>query len=108
MEGTPREQTWIDNVEALARAKALKGRISWGGYSYVCAVHSPKPQRESTANCERHRLIFELSCDKETIPAKLIPDAALVYNIFQEKLTGETNSQYSTIKAIPMVLESSF
>ena len=65
----------------------------------------PKPvtrerQRERAANYEQRRLIFELSCDKETIPTKLIPDAALVYKILQEKLTVERNSQHSTIIAI--------
>ena len=45
-------------------------------------------------------LIFKLSCDKETIPAKLIPDAALVSKILQEKLAAETNSQHINIMAI--------
>ena len=43
---------------------------------------------------------MELSCDKETIPAKLIPDAALVYKILQEKLALETYLHPSTIAAI--------
>ena len=51
-------------------------------------------------NCGQHRLIFELPYGKETIPAKLIPDAALVYKILPEKLAVETNSQHSTITAI--------
>ena len=37
-----------------------------------------KRERERAANCEQGRLVFELSCDKETILAKLIPDVALV------------------------------
>ena len=45
-------------------------------------------------------MILELSCDKETIPAKLIPDAVLVYKILQEKLALETHSHPSTIAAI--------
>ena len=45
-----------------------------------------KQERERAATCEQRKLIFELSCDKETIPAKLIPDAALVYKILQQKL----------------------
>ena len=45
-------------------------------------------------------MIFELSCHKETIPAKLIPNAALVYRVLQEKLGKETNLQHSTITAI--------
>ena len=52
------------------------------------------------ANCEQRRLIFELSCEKKTIPAKLIPDAALMYKTLQEKLVVETNSLHSTISAI--------
>ena len=64
----------------------------------------PKPgtregDRERAANCER-RLVFRLSLDKETIPAKLIPDTALVYKILQKKLAVETNSKQSTITAI--------
>ena len=43
---------------------------------------------------------MELSSDKETIPAKLIPDAALVYKMLQEKLALETHSHPSTIAAI--------
>ena len=54
-------------------------------------------ERGRAANCEQRRLIFELSCDKETIPAKLISDVALVYKILQEKLVVETNWQRSTI-----------
>lgn len=45
-------------------------------------------------------LIFKLSCEKETIPAKLISDAALVSKILQEKLAVETNSQHINITAI--------
>ena len=50
-------------------------------------------ERERATNCEQCRLIFELSCEKETIPAKLTPDAALVYKLLQEKLAMETNSK---------------
>ena len=57
-------------------------------------------ERGRAANCEQRRLIFELSCDKETIPAKLISDVALVHKILQEKLVVETNWQRSTITTI--------
>ena len=64
-------------------------------------MHTPKlGTRERAANFEHRKSIFELSCDKETIPAKLILDASLVYEILQEKLAVETNSQHSTITTI--------
>ena len=58
------------------------------------------PERERAANCEQGRLIFELPCNKETIPAKLVLYAVLLYKILQGKLAVETNSQHSTITAI--------
>ena len=67
----------MNNVEAAVRAKTLRG----GGYSNVGAVHTPKPEtkeRERAASCEQRRLVLELSCDKETILAKLMPDLGLV------------------------------
>ena len=57
-------------------------------------------EQERAANCKQRRLIFELPCDNETIPAKLIPDAALVNKILLEKLAVEADSQPSTITAI--------
>ena len=60
---------------STCKSENLKG----GGYSNVGPAHTPKPEtRERAANCEQRRLVFELSCDKETILAKLIPDVALV------------------------------
>ena len=41
------------------------------------------------AHCEKRRLIFEMSSNKETMPAKVIPGAFLVYKILQENLTME-------------------
>ena len=52
------------------------------------------------ANSEPCRLIFELSCDKETITAKLIDDEALVYKIVQEKFSVKINLQHSTVTTI--------
>ena len=90
-------------MEALASTKTLKE----GGYSYVGAVHTPKPgmrererERERAGNCEQCRFIFGLSRDKETNAVKLIPDVALVCKMLQEKLPVETNSQHSAITTI--------
>ena len=82
MESAPGEKVWVDNVEAPVRTKTLRGEntLTLGQHIRL------NQERERAANCEQRRLIFELSCDKETIPAKLIPDAALVYKILQEKL----------------------
>ena len=66
---------------------------------HICLNQERERDRERASNCER-RLVFRLSLDKETIPAKLIPDTALVYKILQKKLAVETNSQQSTITAI--------
>ena len=57
-------------------------------------------ERKRAENCEQSRLIFELYCDKETIPTKLISDSALVYKILQEKLSVDKNSQQITITAM--------
>ena len=73
-------------MEAPARAKILRE-----GYSYAGAAHTLKPgTKESCELLFKRRLIFELSCYKQTISAKLIPDAALVCKILQEKLAVET------------------
>ena len=81
--GEPGKQVWVDNVEALASAKNLRGEDT-----ITLAQHIHLNQEWGTAaNCEWCWLIFKLSCDKETISAKLI-------------LVVETNSQHSTITAI--------
>ena len=94
-EGAPGEKVSVDNVEAPVRAKTLRGDT----LTLAPRIHLNQ-ERERAANCEQRRLIFELSCDKETIPAKLISDVALMYKILQEKLAVETNSQRSTITTI--------
>ena len=81
----------VDNVEAPARGKTLRKEDT---LTLVQRIRLNQEQ-ERAANCEQCRLIFELSCDKETILAKLIPDAALVYKILQQKLAIEANSQHS-------------
>lgn len=45
-------------------------------------------------------MIFELSRNKETTPAKLIPEVAMVYKRLQEKLAVETSLQLSITTAI--------
>ena len=95
-EGAPGEQVGFDNVEAPASAKTLRGEDTLTLAQRIRL----NQERERAANCEQRRLILELSCDKETIPAKLIPDATLVYMILQEKIAVETKSQHSFITAI--------
>ena len=43
-----------------------------------CIRLNQKRKRERAASCEQRRLVLELSCDKETILAKLMPDLGLV------------------------------
>ena len=72
---------WIDNAEALARANTLN-EGGGGEYSLTFAQHIRLNQeRVRAAKCEQSKVIFELSCDKEAIPAKFIADAALVCKI---------------------------
>ena len=54
-----------------------------------CISLNQERERERAANCEKRRLIFEMSSNKETMPAKVIPGAFLVYKILQENLTME-------------------
>ena len=95
-EGTPGEKVWVDNVVATVRAETFKGEDTLTLSQRI----SLNQERKRTENCEQRRLIFELYCDKEAIPTKLIPDAALVYKILQEKLSVEKNSQQITITAM--------
>ena len=77
-------------MEAPVRVKTLKGEDTLTFAQRICV----NQEREKGANCEHRRLIFELSCDTEIIPAKLIPDEAIVYKILQEKLAVETNLRH--------------
>ena len=81
---------------SICNGKYLKGHDT---LTLVQLIHLIQKKKRAT-NCEQHGLIFEMSCDKEAILPKIIPDAALVYKILQEKLTVKTNLQQSTITAI--------
>ena len=81
------------------KSKSLRGRILLR-WSSVYVYTRNERELHNVSNCEQRKLIFELSCDKETIQEKLTVDAAMVYKILQEKLAVETNSQHSTITAI--------
>ena len=81
-EGALGEQVWVENVEALARTKTLKGEDTLT----LAQRMRLNQERDRATNYKQRRLIFELPCDKETIPAKIIPGVALVYKILEEKL----------------------
>ena len=91
-ERVPREQVWVVNVEAVTRAKKFKGEDTLTLAQRIRLNQEREGERERAANCEQRSLIFELSCDKETTPAKLFSDATLVFKILQEKFAMETNS----------------
>ena len=93
-ERVPREQVWVVNVEAVTRAKKFKGEdtLTLAQRIRLNQERERERERERAANCEQRSLIFELSCDKETTPAKLFSDATLVFKILQEKFAMETNS----------------
>ena len=91
-ERVPREQVWVVNVEAVTRAKKFKGEDTLTLAQRIRLNQERERERERAANCEQRSLIFELSCDKETTPAKLFSDATLVFKILQEKFAMETNS----------------
>ena len=99
---TPRKtrlESGLTMWKHLQKEKSLKGEdtltLRWRS-AYACT----RKGRERAANFEQRTLIFKLSYDKETIPAKLILHVGLVYKILQEKLDLDTNLQHSTITAI--------
>lgn len=89
-------QVWVDNVEAPPREKTLRGEDT---LTLAQCIRLNQKQ-ERAENCEQNKLIFELSRNKETTPAKLIPEMAMVYKRHQEKLAVKTSLQHSIATAI--------